>query len=186
MSKAIYMPVFTPFRVSQVALVIKNLSANAGDIRDTGSIPRSGRSPEERHGNSLWCSWPENPMDWGAWWVIVNKVSKGQTKLKPLSRHAHCLEVEDWHYWYCFLCVIGWGIEKEDRKYYFEGSWCCLFSLTVYKICVSRVTEENNIKGTSDIKNSEIVCILLLKSKKDDIHHPSFSISISKMLSFPF
>ena len=47
------MSVFTPFRESQVALVIKNLSANTGDIRDTGSIPRSGRSPGGRHGNSL-------------------------------------------------------------------------------------------------------------------------------------
>ena len=45
----------------------------------------------------------------------------------------HYLEVEDWHYWYYSFCVIGWGIEKEDRKNYFEGSWCCLFSLTVYK-----------------------------------------------------
>ena len=36
---------------SQVVLVVKNPSANAGDIRDMGSIPGSGRSPEGGHGN---------------------------------------------------------------------------------------------------------------------------------------
>ena len=38
---------------SQVALVVKNLPANARDIRDVGSVPRSGRSPGGGHGNSL-------------------------------------------------------------------------------------------------------------------------------------
>ena len=40
-------------RFSQVALVVKNLPANAGDVRDVGSIPGSGRSPEGGHGNPL-------------------------------------------------------------------------------------------------------------------------------------
>ena len=49
---------------SQVTLVVKNLSANAGDIRDTGS--RSGRFPEGGHGNPFQFSCLENPMDRGA------------------------------------------------------------------------------------------------------------------------
>ena len=48
-----------------MALVVKNLLANAGDIRDTGSIPGSGRSPVGGHGNPLQCSYLENPMDRG-------------------------------------------------------------------------------------------------------------------------
>ena len=44
---------------SQVALVVKNPSANAGDIRDAGSIPGSGRSPGGRHGNPLQYSCPQ-------------------------------------------------------------------------------------------------------------------------------
>ena len=48
-------------------LVVKNLPANAGDIRDAGSIAESGRSPGEGHGNPLQYSCPENPMDRGAW-----------------------------------------------------------------------------------------------------------------------
>ena len=50
-------------RASQVVLVVKNLPANAGDIRDTGSIPGSGRSPGEWHGNPLQYSCLENPLD---------------------------------------------------------------------------------------------------------------------------
>ena len=46
-----------------MALVVKNLPASVGDVRDTGSIPELGRSPGEGHGNPLQYSCPENPMD---------------------------------------------------------------------------------------------------------------------------
>ena len=46
-----------------MVLVVKNPPANAGDIRDAGSIPESGRSPGEGHGNQLQYSCLENPMD---------------------------------------------------------------------------------------------------------------------------
>ena len=51
------------FGVSQVVLVVKNLSANAGDVRDTGSIPGLGRSPGGGNGNPLQYSCLKNPMD---------------------------------------------------------------------------------------------------------------------------
>ena len=50
-------------RTSRVALVVKNLSTNAGDVRDKGSIPGSGRSPRGGHGSPLQYSCLENPMD---------------------------------------------------------------------------------------------------------------------------
>ena len=50
-------------------LVVKNLPVNAGDIRDTGSIPGSGGSPGGGHGNPLQYSHCENPMDRGAGWL---------------------------------------------------------------------------------------------------------------------
>ena len=56
--------------------------ANAGDIRDVGSIPGSGRSPGEGHGNPLQYSCLENPMDRGAWQAIVHRVAKSWTRLK--------------------------------------------------------------------------------------------------------
>ena len=52
---------------SQVALVVKNQPANAGDVRDSGLIPGLGRAPGGGHGNSLQYSCLENPMDRGAW-----------------------------------------------------------------------------------------------------------------------
>ena len=54
-------------QASQMALMVKNLPATAGDVRNTGSIPGSGRSLREGKGNILQYSRLENPMDRGAW-----------------------------------------------------------------------------------------------------------------------
>jgi len=62
-----------------VLLVVKNPPANAGDIRDVGSIPELGRSPGGGHGNPLQYSCLENPMDRGAWQATVHRVAKSQT-----------------------------------------------------------------------------------------------------------
>ena len=51
----------------QVALVVKNLPASAGDARDVGLIPGKRRSPGVGNGNSLWYSCLGNSMDRGAW-----------------------------------------------------------------------------------------------------------------------
>ena len=61
---------------SQVVLVVKNPPANAGDIRDAGLIPGSGRSLEGGHGNPFQYSCLENPMDRGAWWATVHGVTE--------------------------------------------------------------------------------------------------------------
>ena len=68
-------------RASQVALVVKkhNPPASAGDLRDTGSIPRLGRSPGEGNGSPLQYSCLENPMDREAWWAVAHMVTKSQT-----------------------------------------------------------------------------------------------------------
>ena len=66
---------------SQEPLVVKNPLANAGDIRDTGLIPGSGRSSGGGHGNPLQYSCLENPMDRGGWWATVHGVAKSQTQL---------------------------------------------------------------------------------------------------------
>ena len=68
-----------------VALVVKNLPANAGDIRDMSSIPGSGRSPGEGNGNPLQYSCLENAMDRGTWQATVHGVAKNQAQLKLLS-----------------------------------------------------------------------------------------------------
>ena len=73
---------------SQVELVVKNSPANAGNIRNVGLISEPGRSPEEGHGNAFQYSCLGNPMDRGAWQVIVHRVTKSQTQLKRLCTHT--------------------------------------------------------------------------------------------------
>ena len=63
-------------------LVVKNLPANVGDVRDVGSIPGLGRSPGEGNGNPFQYSCLENSMDRGAWqWATVHGVAKNWTGL---------------------------------------------------------------------------------------------------------
>ena len=59
--------------------MVKNPSANAGDIKDTGLIPGLGRSPGEGNGNPLQYSCLKNPMDRGSWRAIAHRVAKNQT-----------------------------------------------------------------------------------------------------------
>ena len=66
----IYRATYKEVWASQVVLMVKNLPANAGDVRDVGSIPGSGRSPGGGHGNPLQYSCLENPMDRGTWQAI--------------------------------------------------------------------------------------------------------------------
>ena len=59
--------------------MVKNPPTNSGDIRDTGLIPGLGRSPGGGHGSPLQYSCLDNPMDRGAWWDIVHRVTESDT-----------------------------------------------------------------------------------------------------------
>ena len=63
-------------------LVVKNLPANAGDVRGVCSIPKSGRPPGGEHGSLFPYSCLENPMDRGAWRTTVHRVTQSRTRLK--------------------------------------------------------------------------------------------------------
>ena len=82
---------------SQAGLVVKNLPANAGDMRVGDLIPGSGRSPGERHGKSLQYSCLENPMEREAWRATIHRIAKSQTRLKWLSMHdlAHTHHINE-------------------------------------------------------------------------------------------
>ena len=95
------------YSASPVALVVKNLPANAGGIRDVGLIPGLGRSPKWGHGNSiLLARILENPMDRGVWWTTAHGVAKSQTQMKQLSTHASISYYNNW--------MVGWL--KESYK----------------------------------------------------------------------
>ena len=76
--------------------VVKNPPANAGDAQNAGLIPGSGRSPAEGYGNPLQYSCLENPMDRGARWVTVHRVTKSWTQLSTSTHvvniHIHVNE----------------------------------------------------------------------------------------------
>ena len=65
-----------------MAPVLKNLPANAGDVRNAGLIPGSGRSPRRGHGNPFQYSCLEKPMERGDWQAVVHRVAKSWTQLK--------------------------------------------------------------------------------------------------------
>ena len=80
---------------SQVVLVVMNLSTNAGDLRVSGLIPMSGRSPGGGHGHPLQYSFLENPMDRGTWWATVHRVAQCQTRLKQPCMHNYRTRVRN-------------------------------------------------------------------------------------------
>ena len=65
--------------------MVKNLPANAGDVRDVGSVPGLGRSLGGGHGNLLQGSCLDNPLDRGVWWATVHGVAKSRTCLSNLA-----------------------------------------------------------------------------------------------------
>ena len=72
--------------------MVKNSSANAGDIEDVGSIPGLGRSPGGGHGKPSQCSCLENPINSGAWEAIVYW---GHTESDTTEVHTHPDVLED-------------------------------------------------------------------------------------------
>ena len=74
---------------SQMVLVVKNLPASAGDIRDAGLIPGLGKSPGGGRGNRLQYSCLENPMDRGAWWATVHGGCRESDTTECAYIHTH-------------------------------------------------------------------------------------------------
>ena len=71
-----------------LALMVNTLPANEEEVKDTGSIPASGRSPGEGNDNPLQYSCLGNPMDRETWQAVVHRVTNSWTLLKRLSMHA--------------------------------------------------------------------------------------------------
>ena len=101
---------------SQVALVVKNLPAHTGDLRDAGLIPVSGRSPGGGNGNPPQYSCLENTMDRGAWQATVHRDAQNQTQLKLHSTHTrHYLDL-----WFSLKWSSEWGtVLSVSHIYYY-------------------------------------------------------------------
>ena len=92
---------------SQVALAEKNLPANVGDIRATGSIPGSGIAPGGGHDNPLqYCL--QNPMDRGAWTAAVPGITKSWTWLSNCACCRHLQQRVAFHVvFFCLMCFVS-------------------------------------------------------------------------------
>ena len=92
--------------ISPVAQLAKNLPANAGDTRDPGSIPESGRSPGEGNGNLLQYSCLENSIHRGAWQATVHGVTElDMTECARMHTSNLKMKVENWKYQ--LLPIVG-------------------------------------------------------------------------------
>ena len=92
---------------SQVVLVVKNLSANAEEARDAGSIPGLGRSPGVGNGSLLQYSCLENSMDGGAWWAIVHGAAKSWTWLSSwIHRGKFIITAQSQEYLYAITVLF--------------------------------------------------------------------------------
>ena len=98
---------------SLVAAVVKNPPTNAGDARDAGSIPGSGRYPGEGNGNPLQCSCLENPRDGGAWWAAIDGVTQSWTRLKRLSSSSSSSSSLEMH-------LELWRRKSKPGQWYFS------------------------------------------------------------------
>ena len=122
--------------------VVKNLSANAGDARDLGSIPGSGRSPRVRNSNPLQSSCLANPMDRRAWPTTVRGVTKRQTWLS-----THCIKSLDWcqrfrkfeflfYVYYLCLCLLN-HLNSFSKLKYFSFAKIRLYFAFLYPLYLS-------------------------------------------------
>ena len=107
-----------------MAVVVKNPPANAGDIRDSGSIPGSERFPGGGHGNPLRYFCLENPMDRETWWPTVLGHTESDMTGR-LSMHAHlCLEITLALFPQHLLPLLHFGVHLCTDIYIF---WSVLF-----------------------------------------------------------
>ena len=122
-----------PIWDSQVALAVKQLPANAGDVRNVGLIPGSGRSSGGGHGKPLQYSYLESPMGREDWQAIIHRGTKSCTWLKQLSMHV-CASTYVFymylHHLYIlydlYVCVIYLDTESFGASFTFFTRGQCL------------------------------------------------------------
>ena len=86
--------------------MVKNPPSSAGDVRDVGLIPGLGSSPGEGHSNPLQYSCLENPMDKGAWWATVHRITESDTT-EVTWQLCPCMNIRPYlSYWGYFSPMI--------------------------------------------------------------------------------
>ena len=120
---------------SQVVLVVKNPAANAGDIRDTSSIPGLGRSSGGGHGNPVQYSCLENPMDRGVWQVTVHGLARVRHNWSDLA-HTSIYTV------FCLWDHIKYVLSE---FFFFFSLWLCILLPVFLKISFNFMQSNSSV-----------------------------------------
>ena len=125
-----------------VVLVVKNLSVNAGDIRNSGFILGSRRSPGGGHGDQLQYSCLENPMDRGTCWATVYRVTRSWTGLKCAqttyiyNKHSKDIQIAWW-----ITVIWKWSEVAQLCPTLCDSMNCRLPGSSIHEIFQARVLE---------------------------------------------
>ena len=111
--------------VFQVALVVKNLSANEGDVKEAGSIPELGRSPGEGNGNPLQHSCLENPMDRGTGGLH----SMGSHRVRHDWSNLACTHTYIYFHKYMCLYIYILNLACTSGSSWFTYCWSLAFRI---------------------------------------------------------
>ena len=143
------------------------------NVGDPGSIPGLGRSLEE--GMETHCSILQNPMDRGAWWAIVHRVAKSQTRLKQLSMHT---------YRYIYTLLFFLKFITEESGFIISSDYCSYNRLT------SGIFDYSHLKNCTCGHNE--IFHIFQKGKKtvksifgSQINNGSNKIQMLNILGFP-
>ena len=129
---------------SQVAIMVKNLPANAEDIRDVGLVLGSGRSLGGGHSNPLQNSCLENLMDREAWQAVAYRVAKSWTRLKWLSMQTCSLTL---------TLTILFGMSPQAKETQTKISKCKNKNIQKQKYIKLKITRELSIKWKDHLLN---------------------------------
>ena len=139
----------------------KNLSASAGDRRDTGLIPSLGRSPGGGHGNPLQYSCLENPMDRGAWQALVRGRQRVRHDWSNLAyMHVHIMYINK----YINPCIPSSAIRRAcDHLNRHEP---ILESSSQFQNSIFHYKEIRLLEGI------QLISVLLLRKVQDEPRNP--------------
>ena len=143
-----------------MAPAVKNLLANAGNVRDVGSIPGLGICPRGGRGNPLQYSYLENLTDREAWWATVHTVAQSQRQLKRQHAHA-CIQLNFLQQGYLYKARVSKEASGSFLKFgipQIEEEWGLTSKAKSHQV----MCKQHQIYQTSPKINSVLFTIFLL------------------------